>query len=92
MTVPAMDPWTAAFFSAASVAKPAGPSNATSVNTPTFDSSGWNVNFGAGTIESARAQTPLPTGASTSGVNAYLPYVLIGLGALVVWRMTRRKG
>lgn len=47
-----------------------------------FDSSGWNVNFGAGTIESSRAQAgPMPE---------YLPYLLIGGALLVVWRMTRR--
>lgn len=87
----AIDPWSAAFLAAGSVAQP-GMASSTSVNTPTFDNSGWNVNFGAGSIESARAQTPLPTGASTNNINAYLPYVLLGLGALVVWRMVKRKG
>jgi hypothetical protein len=85
-----MDPMTmtmAALFGGSSPAN----SSATTVNTPTFDSSGWNVNFGAGSIESARAQTPLPTGASTNNVNAYLPYVLVGLGLLVAWRMVKNK-
>lgn len=68
-----------------------GPSGVSSTQDQWFDSSGWNVNFGAGTIESARAQTPIPTGASTNSVNAYIPYVLLGLGALVVWKMMRRK-
>lgn len=68
-----------------------GPSGVSSTSDQWFDSSGWNVNFGGGSIESARAQTPIPLGASTAGVNAYVPYILIGLAALVVWKMTRRK-
>lgn len=47
-----------------------------------FDSSGWNVNFGAGTIESSRAQS--------APMSEYMPYLLIGGALLVVWRMTRR--
>lgn len=47
-----------------------------------FDASGWVVNFGAGNVESSRAQAG-PT-------SEYLPYLLIGGALLVVWRMTRR--
>jgi hypothetical protein len=51
-----------------------------------FDSSGWNVNFGAGTIESTRSQAEGGAGA----VQGYMPYILVAAGLLVVWRMTRK--
>lgn len=49
-----------------------------------FDSSGWNVNFGAGNIESSRAQS------QTKPMDEYMPYLILGAALLVVWRMTRR--
>lgn len=51
-----------------------------------FDSSGWNVNFAAGNIESRRAQEQRGTPAGGD----LLPLALVGLGLLVVWRMSRR--
>lgn len=81
---------TAAIFGVLGGSSPA-TSAATGVSNPVFDNSGWNVNFGAGSIESARAQTPLPTGASTNNVNAYLPWVLLGLGAVVLYRIARKR-
>lgn len=47
-----------------------------------FDSSGWNVNFGTGSIDSQRGGT---------GISAYVPYILAGIGLLVLLRMTRKK-
>ncbi len=43
-----------------------------------FDSSGWNVNFGSGSVTSSPA------------MSTYLPYVILGAGLLVVWRMTKK--
>lgn len=50
-----------------------------------FDSSGWNVNFGAGSIASDRRQA----GAST--FDQYVPYVIAAAGVLIVWRLTRKR-
>lgn len=47
-----------------------------------FDSSGWNVNFGSGSIDSTRG---------TEGMGAYVPYILAGIGLLVAWRMFRKR-
>lgn len=64
-----------------------GPTSAEGQSTSSFDSSGWNVNFGGGSIDSTRAQTP----ASAAGrVDQYLPYALAFAGLLAVWRMTRK--
>lgn len=57
----------------------AGP--ATSKADAMFDSSGWNVNFGAGTIESS---------ASKSNLTQYMQYALIAAGLLIAYRLTRR--
>lgn len=62
---------------------PAGPSAAT--GSSVFDGSGWNVNFGAGTIESSREQGG---GAALSG---YLPYAALAVGLLIAWRITRKR-
>lgn len=67
----------------------AGPSNAISPFTGgqgMFDSSGWNVNFGGGSIESNASKASNPM-----GLSKYLPYALIFVGGLVVWRMTRKR-
>lgn len=47
-----------------------------------FDSSGWNVNFGAGSIDSTRGGEAL---------GGYVPYIVAGLGLLIVWRMNRKR-
>lgn len=47
-----------------------------------FDSSGWNVNFGSGSIDSTRSQ------AGEAG--SYLPYAVLAAVVLVAWRITRR--
>lgn len=67
------------------LASPAGPSNAQGgrMGDQMFDNSGWNVNFGEGNIESSRAQT--------DPIQAYVPYVVLGLIALVAWKAIKRK-
>jgi hypothetical protein len=82
-----MDPLTlgASFASGlgGSMGKSAGPSDAILKGENNFDSSGWNVNFGTGGIESSRAQ---------AGTMAeYLPYVVIAGVVLIAWRFTRKK-
>jgi hypothetical protein len=42
-----------------------------------FDSSGWNVNFGSGSID--------------SGLNKYVLYGGLAVGGLLLWRMLRSK-
>jgi hypothetical protein len=66
-----------------SLGNPGGPSNAALRGDSAFDSSGWNVNFGAGGIESDRSQT--------QPLSEYMPYILVAAGLLVVWRMTRKR-
>lgn len=70
---------------AGQMAQPGGPSSATQRGDFAFDSSGWNVNFGSGAIEATRSQN------DAGGVGQYLPFVLAGVGLLIVWRMTRKK-
>lgn len=60
-----------------------GPSDArTYGGTSSFDSSGWNVNFGGGSIASARG---------ADGLSAWAPYIVAGIGLLIVWRMHRKR-
>lgn len=61
------------------------PGMATGTQANKFDTSGWNVNFGPGTIDSARSE------AQAGGFDAYLPYAVLFVGAMVVWRMTRKN-
>lgn len=80
-----MDPATIAALAGAAggAAKPGGPSTADQKGDFAFDSSGWNINFGGGSIESKRAQD--------TGANNYVQYLIVGAVVLIVWRMTRRK-
>lgn len=48
-----------------------------------FDSSGWNVNFGAGGIESSASK-------AATGLGSYLPFVLIAAG-LIAFKLYRAK-
>lgn len=63
-----------------------GPSAAGGTTNNGFDTSGWAVNFGTGNA-SATGSTESPLG----NLGGYLPYVLAGVGLLVVWRMTRKR-
>lgn len=81
-----------AVSSVANALKPAPAySGSSGTQTATVDNSGWMVNFGSGSQESARAQTPMPLGASTNSINAWMPYILLGLGGIVVWKLATRK-
>jgi hypothetical protein len=66
-----------------SLGNPGGPSQAALRGEVGFDSSGWNVNFGSGAIEATRSQA--------GELSEYMPYLLLGAGLLVVWRMTRKR-
>ena len=48
-----------------------------------FDSSGWNVSFGAGSVSSARSDA--------GDLGKYLPWIVAGVGVVVVWRLTRKR-
>lgn len=61
----------------------AGPSSAGASTSSGFNSSGWNVNFGAGEIAS--------NAGGAGDLGQYVPFVLAGVGLLIVWRLTRRK-
>lgn len=71
-----------------SLASPGGPSNATGRGESRFDSSGWNVAFGSGSIDSKRSQTETET--QSGSFDQYLPYILAAAGVLIVWRLTKR--
>ena len=60
------------------------PGMATGTQANKYDNSGWNVNFGPGNIDSARSE------AQASAFDAYLPYAVLFVGVMVVWRMTRK--
>ena len=66
-------------------AAPAGPSQAYGGSLGTsgmFDGSGWNVNFGAGGIESS---------ASKAGeLSQYMPYIVVAVVGLLAWRALKR--
>lgn len=50
-----------------------------------FDSSGWSVNFGAGSIAATRAQS------QPGDLGQYLPWLLAAAGVVVVWRLSRKR-
>lgn len=68
----------------------AGPSNAISPFTGgagMFDSSGWNVNFGSGSIESSAKKAATDV---LGGLQEYAPYALIFVAGMVAWRMSKK--
>lgn len=62
------------------------PGIASGHNASPLDSSGWNVNFGAGKIDSKYDKTDSQAGQ----MDAYLPYAVLFVGAMIVWRMTKK--
>lgn len=82
-----MDPTIAAGFAqgfGGSLNKSAGPSDAILKGENNFDSSGWNVTFGANSgIESSRAEA--------SQLSDYVQYALIAGAVLVAWRYFKSK-
>lgn len=71
---------------------PAGPSSAAGRSEAVFDNSGWNVSFGAGNIDST-SEKSTSTGAGSLGgqMTDYLPYFVAAVGAIILWRMSRKK-
>lgn len=55
----------------------AGPSMGEASSKSAFDSSGWQVNFGSGSID--------------SGLNKYVLYGGLAVGGLLLWRMLKSK-
>lgn len=60
----------------------AGPSGADGITSSGFDSSGWAVNFGAGSASAA---------GSSGDLGKWAPYILAGVGLLIVWRASRKR-
>jgi hypothetical protein len=61
-----------------------------------FDSSGWQVNFGSGSIDATRSQveTGKPAGtlaAFAPAFDQYLPYAIAAAALVIAWRMTRKR-
>lgn len=86
-----IDPYSAAFMALGSAAQaaPAGPSSAAATNAANsgFDSSGWNVNFGSGTASSSSTKQD----AATSALSSYLPWIVLGVGGVLLWRTMRKR-
>lgn len=64
------------------------PGTAAGTQTGWFDSSNWNVNFGSGRIDSKAEKTQTT---SSSELDAYLPYAVLFVGVMLVWRMTKKS-
>lgn len=75
-----------------SVSKSAGPSDSWGRSEAVFDNSGWNVTFGSGDITSDMDKTTGTGSGGMGGVSDYLPYFAAAVGAIILWRMTRKKG
>lgn len=74
------------------ISKSAGPSDAVGRTEAVFDNSGWNVIFGGGDISSVSDKTA-STGSGASGTSSqdYTKYFALAVGAVLLWRMTRKK-
>lgn len=68
----------------------AGPSTATSNAKSGFDSSGWNVSFGAGDISATTAKSSTDEVGAAMGGN-YAPYAFLLIGAVVLWKMVKKS-
>ena len=64
------------------------PGMATGQQDSMFDSSGWNVNFGSGRIDSEMEKS---LDKCLCQLDAYLPYAVLFVGAMIVWRMTKKS-
>ena len=87
-----MSGWAAAAMAAGKVAEQAVstmPGTAAGSMEGYFDSSGWNVNFGSGRIDSQMEKTQSTKAAGA--LDEYMPYAVLFVGVMIVWRMTRRK-
>jgi len=73
------------------VGSPAAPSNAVGRSEAVFDNSGWNVNFGSGDVSSTAEKTTSTGAGSMGNMTDYLPYFAAAVGAIILWRMTKKK-
>lgn len=91
-----VDPWVAAMNAGANVlgkavsTPPAGPSAAMQSNPYSwgFDSSGWNVNFGNGTVASSATKSDT-SGTGTAAAMNWRNLALAGLGVVALWAVLR---
>jgi hypothetical protein len=60
-----------------------GSSSATQNTSSMFDSSGWVVQFGDGSVSTERSQA--------GALSEYMPYLILAAGLMVVWRFTRKS-
>lgn len=60
----------------------------TGTNESPMDSSGWNVNFGAGRIDSQYDKKE--SSGAAAALDGYLPYAVLFVGALIAWRLSRK--
>lgn len=88
-----VNPWLGAGALAVDAINGGAPGTAMGTSNSGFDSSAWNVNFGAGRIDSQYEKTQPPIGAmgSLGGLDEYLPYAVLFVGVMIVWRMTRKR-
>lgn len=86
----AINPWLGAGALAVDAINGGAPGTAAGTSTSSFDSSGWNVNFGSGRIDSQMEKTTTPAGA-LGQLDNYLPYAVLFVGAMIVWRMTKKS-
>ena len=92
----AVDPYLAAINAGSNVlgkaltTPQAAPSSSMQANPYTwgFDSSGWNVNFGNGTVSSAASKTQA-TGTGAAAALNWQYLVLAGLGLVALWAARR---
>jgi hypothetical protein len=68
-----------------------GPSNAVGRSEAVFDNSGWNVNFGGGEIDSTSEKTTSTGAGGMGNMTDYVPYFAAAVGAIILWRMSRKK-
>lgn len=66
----------------------AAPSAANQSTQAAFDSSGWNVSFGSGDIA---ATTDKASSLGGGSMGNYAPYVMFLVGAVVLWKMTKKS-
>lgn len=92
----AANPWIGVAGSFASglgqgMGAPAAPSTAQGRSEAVFDNSGWNVTFGTGNIDSTSEKSTSTGAGGLGGMTAYLPYFAVAVGAVILWRMTKKK-
>lgn len=95
MDAPATDPWSAAFQAfGPAVTKAVTPGSAQqggSTFSSPFDSSGWNINFGSGTVNSDSSKQTVPAVAAPVARAMQNPVVMLALVLAVVLYLKKHK-